>query len=93
MYLGNHFLGTNEFWTLAKTGAENEEDRAKLEHILFVTFKIVRITSILLTPFCPALASQMLKAVKADDLQANRTESLQTKVQFCFDKSIEIDKT
>lgn len=91
--MGNNLLSTNEFWTLAKSGVENGEDRDKLEHLLFVTFEIVRISSTLLLPFCPALASKMLKAVNAEDLFKSETNDLQTKVQFDFEKTIKIDKT
>lgn len=66
--LANTNLAMQEFWNLAKKDANGTVDMSKLdllEELLFVNFETLRILSLLLTPYCPQTASQMLTVVNA----------------------------
>ncbi|CDW80999.1 methionyl-trna synthetase [Stylonychia lemnae] len=59
LYLGNHLLAENQFWNIK----ENEQ----IEALLFTTFEILRVSSILLQPYIPQLASGMLDVQNIQD--------------------------
>lgn len=54
VYLGNHNLSTHEFWQLVKSA--DQENIDLLQNLIYLTFEVSRISSLLLTPFCPGLA-------------------------------------
>jgi methionyl-tRNA synthetase len=79
LYLGNNQLSEEEFWNLAKTN--DEEGLEKLQDLLYVTFEITRISSILLMPFCPSIAECSLASISANS-ELEEGQSLSEKVQF-----------
>lgn len=62
----------SEFWNLVKReGIEEAEYRAnldKLEQLLFFNYELLRILSLLLVPYCPRTASDMLSVVGEIDV-------------------------
>ena len=64
MYLGNHSLSANEFWLLLKSDEQSKIEL--LQSLIFMTFEISRVSSLLLTSFCPGLASQVLALLRQD---------------------------
>ena len=53
--IGNTYLSMTEFWNLAK-----DEDPTALSEAIFVALDIMRISSILLQPFCPRQSGRVL---------------------------------
>ncbi len=59
MYHGNYFLNKSEFWAI--------KDEAHLDVVLHITFEIIRVSSILLQPYCPQLAGNVLEFLSVKD--------------------------
>lgn len=55
VYLGNHNLSTHKFWQLVKSADKEKTDL--LQSLIYLSFEISRISSLLLAPFCPGLTS------------------------------------
>jgi len=49
--VGNTYLSVKEFWNLAK-----ESDPKHLEEVIYTAVDIMRISSIMMQPFCPRQA-------------------------------------
>ena len=68
---GNQYLAKHEFWNLVKpddpTSNQELSNIDLLEELLFINFELLRILSVLLTPYCPETASSMLSIVRKDD--------------------------
>jgi methionyl-tRNA synthetase len=52
LYLGNQYLSESKFWNIT--------DEAQLDTILYTSFEIIRLSSILLQPYSPDLTSKIL---------------------------------
>ncbi len=59
LYLGNSFLSERHFWAIT--------DEEELNSVLFTTFEVIRVSSILLQPYCPDIASKILDFVGVKD--------------------------
>lgn len=51
--VGNEILNANEFWTLIRPGG----DKRLLENLIFLSYEVTRVASLLLLPVCPELAT------------------------------------
>jgi methionyl-tRNA synthetase len=52
LYLGNQYLSEGRFWAVT--------DEAQLDTILYTSFEVIRLSSILLQPYSPDLTSKIL---------------------------------
>jgi methionyl-tRNA synthetase len=52
LYLGNMYLSESKFWSIT--------DEAHLNTILYTTFEVIRLSSILLQPYSPSLTEKIL---------------------------------
>lgn len=52
LYLGNQYLSESKFWNIT--------DQAQLDTILYTSFEVIRLSSILLQPYSPDLTTKIL---------------------------------
>ena len=52
LYLGNQYLSESRFWAIT--------DETQLDTILYTSFEVIRLSSILLQPYSPDLTSKIL---------------------------------
>eukprot|EP00347_Sterkiella_histriomuscorum_P001261 403372711 len=76
LYIGNFILANNKFWAI--------KDEKELDALLYTTMEILKVTSILLQPYCPDLSKNML-----DFLQIK--ERFLDQATFVFDRRITFD--
>ena len=58
LYLGNQYLSESKFWAIT--------DQAQLDTILYTTFEIIRVSTIILQPYCPELTGKILSFLSVD---------------------------
>jgi len=88
LYLGNQYLSESKFWAVT--------DEGQLDTILYTTFEIIRVSTIVLQPFCPDLTSKILSFLSVEEAKrgfkhAKIDEStMQRSIVFDVEKKNEI---
>ena len=86
VFYGNQYLSVSEFWKL---------DKEALNEVVFLTLETVRISSVLLFPFCPSKAKAVLEFLDAPSTELSKIKEPLTGYKLSFEnqkiKSIKIE--
>lgn len=88
LYLGNQYLSESKFWAIT--------DESQLDTILYTSFEVIRLSSILLQPYSPDLTSKILDFIGVSKDQRSfkyaqiSEETMQRNIVFDVEKKKEI---
>jgi methionyl-tRNA synthetase len=88
LYLGNQYLSESKFWAVS--------DEGQLDTILYTTVEVIRVSTIILQPFCPDLTAKILSFLSVEESKRGFKNakidetSMQRSIVFDVEKKNEI---